>query len=1263
MVGALGGAVSALVSWNVRGMNHPAKRSKVFSHLNKLKSEIVYLQETKLVNKDHSKLIRGGFTQVYHSDFNAKGRGVAILLHRDVQFEMSHVIKDKHGRYVIVQGKLFNRAVVMANIYAPNWDNVEFFNKIFSILPDLDSHELILAGDLNCILHKSLDRSSTKAFTLNKSARCINAFLEAYGIIDPWRYKHPETKQFSFFSPVHQSYTRIDYFLIDQKLLPMIKHVEYSSIVISDHSPVILKLCFPDNVHPQRTWRLNSRLLADKAFVDYINDQLDTFLETNLTPDISYSLVWETLKAYIRGQAISFSASSNKVRNKRAEELMERIKVVDQLHSTSPSSELYKERIVLQTEFDSISNSKAADLHLKSRHEFYEHGERAGKLLCHQLKQSATAGFISAIKDGQGNVVINQRDINARFESFYRDLYTSEACSDDLIETYFENLQLPSLEESDKRDTEKPIDMLEIENAIKKMKSGKAPGPDGFPIEFYKKFAPKLIPVLLKMFEEVLDSKTLPPTMTQASISLLLKKNKDPLLCESYRPVSLLCCDYKILTKILAGRLERIMPKLIHPDQSGFIVGRQLAGNLRRVFNVMYQPSDIEPEVLITMDAHKAFDRIQYNYLFTALEKFGFGPIFCSWIKIMYSSPQASVRTNKIMSGYFPLFRGTRQGCPLSPQLFDLAMEPFAVRLRDAEGLVGIRRGGLMNKVSLYADDLLLFLTNPTVTIPIALDLILKFGQVSGYKLNLTKSVLFPINDKARQLSYQNFPFAVSVDSFTYLGVCVTQKYRDLFDKNFKTALRKAKQDMERWATLPLSLAGRINSVKMTVMPRFLFLFQAVPIFIPKSFFKELNKHTSIFIWNNKVPRIRREFLERHKEEGGLALPNYLHYYWAANIHMLMFWVFNVPEMEAPSWLSMEQHASGSVSLSSLVCAQLPLSKRQRTNNPIIQGSLRVWSQFRTHFKLKNALVSSPVRANCNFAPSLIDPSFQRWHERGIRCVKDLFRDGNFITFEQMRRVFNVPQADFFKYLQVRSFIRKYYTLTTPPSTWVDDCLGWDPTTKGVISRLYEVIQRIASPSLDRVKGSWEEELGIELSDLEWQQAVSLVHSSSICIRHGLVQFKVLHRLHLSPGRLAAIYPDSEQSCARCGQGSATLSHMFWSCPSLTTYWTKIFDTFSNICNSTIDPNPVTALFGVLPEGVQVPAHQTEAVAFSSLLARRLILFNWKKATPPSHKQWVEDVMSHLKLEKLKYTIRGSIQKFKKVWRPFQNYFIITFSP
>ena len=119
------------------------------------------------------------------------------------------------------------------------------------------------------------------------------------------------------------------------------------------------------------------------------------------------------------------------------------------------------------------------------------------------------------------------------------------------------------------------------------MKTGNSPGLDGFPSEFYRSFSTKLLSHLCKVYTEAVKVKALPPTMTQATISVLLKKDKDLPKCESYRPVSLLCCDYKILTRILADRLKRVLDKIIHQDQTGFMRGRQLYSNLRRVFNII----------------------------------------------------------------------------------------------------------------------------------------------------------------------------------------------------------------------------------------------------------------------------------------------------------------------------------------------------------------------------------------------------------------------------------------------------------------------------------------------------------------------------------------------------------------------------------------------------------------------------------------------------------------------------------------------------
>lgn len=277
--------------------------------------------------------------------------------------------------------------------------------------------------------------------------------------------------------------------------------------------------------------------------------------------------------------------------------------------------------------------------------------------------------------------------------------------------------------------------------------------------------------------------------------------------------------------------------------------------------------------------------------------------------------------------------------------------------------------------------------------------------------------------------------------------------------------------------------------------------------------------------------------------------------------------------------------------------------------------------------------------------------------------MKDLFKDGVFMSFEQLVNEYNIPSSHYFRYQQVRAFVRKHFPAfpLLLSNDWIDEWMEGDLNQRGV-SRLYEDIQMIASPSLSHIRAGWEGELGFEMSDVSWQSAIKRIHSTSICIRHGLLQFKVLHRLHLSRSKLARIYQDVDPTCSRCCQASATLYHMFWACPKLIQFWSLIFYTFSYICDREINPVPEIAIFGVTPAGMAISGAQSDTIAFSSLLARRLILCNWKSDMPPTHRRWVEDVMAHLKLEKLKHTIRGSTQRFYTVWQPFLDYFNLQFS-
>lgn len=130
-------------------------------------------------------------------------------------------------------------------------------------------------------------------------------------------------------------------------------------------------------------------LLSYEKFSDFISSQIDLFLEINQTPNMSPSTVWEALKAYLRGQIISYNAQLRKTRNNRTNELINKIGNLDSKLATSPLADDIKERLLLQKEFDLLTTQKAENLLIRSQHVYYEHDDKTGRILAHQLRQKS----------------------------------------------------------------------------------------------------------------------------------------------------------------------------------------------------------------------------------------------------------------------------------------------------------------------------------------------------------------------------------------------------------------------------------------------------------------------------------------------------------------------------------------------------------------------------------------------------------------------------------------------------------------------------------------------------------------------------------------------------------------------------------------------------------------------------------------------------------------------------------------------------------
>ena len=431
---------------------------------------------------------------------------------------------------------------------------------------------------------------------------------------------------------------------------------------------------------------------------------------------------------------------------------------------------------------------------IRARMQWTEDNEKNSSYFFNLEKSNYVKKNLNKIKLDNNEETQDPNLILQTIKTYYEKLYSENINPINLNSNkFFNNDNIPKLDELDSNECGGPLTMEELETIIKTFKLKKTPGNDGLPIEFYLKFWPVIKDTLLQTFNYSYENDILSTSQRQAIISLLEKPGKNRMFVKNWRPISLINCDCKIMSKCNAERLKKVLPKIIHENQVGFIKGRNIIDAIRTILDIL---SDTVKRniggIILTIDYEKAFDSVNWKFLEKCLEAFNFGNSIIKWVKLFYRDIESCVINNNVTSPYFKIYRGVRQGDPLSPLLFLLVVEVLSIHIRQRDDISGILFNGVPIKLISYADDTTAVMPNIEQA-KIFIDIVKEFGKFSGLKINAEKSEALWLGSQRKN---SEKPLGVKWPKvLKILGVFVSYDEKNSVDTGFREQITKIKKE------------------------------------------------------------------------------------------------------------------------------------------------------------------------------------------------------------------------------------------------------------------------------------------------------------------------------------------------------------------------------------------------------------------------------------------------------------------------------------
>ena len=484
----------------------------------------------------------------------------------------------------------------------------------------------------------------------------------------------------------------------------------------------------------------------------------------------------------------------------------------------------------------------------------------AQELQTEELRHAADRQIASVTSpDGQRRTT--NEAICREFRQYFLKLFTREpGLSSAQFDTYLADF--PRLSATEAAGCEGRIkEEEEIREALKSVGLEKSPGIDGLPYEVYFRLLHMFVPLLATIYDNWTRQGTIPRRFTRGIVKLLRKNKHGGDRISKFRPLTMFNTDLKILAKILANRLQTVLPSVICPEQTCTVKGRTIQDSLHLVRTIIEKVDG--NAALINLDQSKAFDRVDHAFLEAVLSAAGFGLHFRSWIRLLYASPGVMVEVNGVRSEPFTLTRSIRQGCPLSPMLYILALEPFLRKLKANPALRGLRLPGTSEvaRYTAYADDVSVLVTSSAEVEEVSKE-IGRYEAVTGAKINREKSVGLRLGSlKGCALPG---PFIWKDGPCKILGVWIGPDLQ--LEKNWSEVLEKVVAATELWLRRRLSLKGRAEVCYSHIYSLVVYPLSVLPI--PCTILFKLERILFQFVWAKRFPLVRREICYLHPSEG-----------------------------------------------------------------------------------------------------------------------------------------------------------------------------------------------------------------------------------------------------------------------------------------------------------------------------------------------------------------------------------------------------------